>query len=623
MPHRPFRHAANPSGTRLKQRRPLWAALLCLMAIFGALTAAHADGAAAYAQIRTLFPAADRFGDAEGTPPANAAYAGDKLIGYAFLTADMVAIPAYSGHPINVLVGIDTSGRITGAQIVQHEEPILAAGISEEQLAKFVGQYRGKPASGRILVGAEREGYATIDAISGATISIMVINASITRAAKMVAESRGIHPPDAGAPAPTPTSTLIQPDTAGAMPRPSPPRETATPAPGPQARSGQAPISRHTETASAPRPGPEPAAEPASESAAEPATVPLRVATVEEPMWVTLWQQRKVEIALLVLGLILLTCILLFQDFLARRPSLLHRVRTGFLIYTLFFIGWYALGQLSIVNVLTFAQAVTHEFSWDTFLIDPTLFILWSFVAVTLLLWGRGVYCGWLCPFGALQELTFKLARKLRLPFFEIPHVVHERMLALKFVILLVLFGLSLQSMGLAIRFAEIEPFKTAITLRFQREWGYVAFALGVLLLAAFNRKFYCKYICPLGAALIIPGRFHSFEWLRRRKECGKPCQACAVECEVQAIRPTGEIVVNECHHCLDCQVTYYNDHKCPPLVEKRKRRERRSLADQRAGEMEAAPFSSRLEDIPVTVKPHPGKNDEGVSAPAGQAVAR
>ena len=321
-------------------------------------------------------------------------------------------------------------------------------------------------------------------------------------------------------------------------------------------------------------------------------------------MWLMLWQQRKVEIALLVLGLILLTCILLFQDFLARRPSLLHRVRTGFLIYTLFFIGWYALGQLSIVNVLTFVQAVTHDFSWDTFLIDPTLFILWSFVAVTLLLWGRGVYCGWLCPFGALQELTFKLARKLRLPFFEIPHVVHERMLALKFVILLVLFGLSLQSMSTAIRFAEIEPFKTAITLRFQREWGYVAFALGVLLLAAFNRKFYCKYICPLGAALIIPGRFHSFEWLRRRKECGKPCQACAVECEVQAIRPTGEIVVNECHHCLDCQVTYYNDHKCPPLVEKRKRRERRSRADQQAGEMDAAPIASRLEDIPVTVKP-------------------
>jgi polyferredoxin len=273
----------------------------------------------------------------------------------------------------------------------------------------------------------------------------------------------------------------------------------------------------------------------------------------------------------------------------------------GFLLYTLFFIGWYTLGQLSIINVLTFMQAVMHQFSWDTFLIDPMLFLLWSFVAVTLLLWGRGVYCGWLCPFGALQEIVFQLARKLRLPFFEIPYVVHERLLALKFVILLALFGLSLQSMGWAIRAAEIEPFKTAITLRFQREWGYVAFALGVIALTAFNRKFYCKYICPLGASLIIPGRFHSFEWLRRRKECGKPCQACAIECEVQAIRPTGEIVINECHHCLDCQVTFYNDHKCPPLVEKRKRRERIGKARELAKDTEAADATSRLEDIPVT----------------------
>lgn len=609
MPHRPFHHAAKRPATRRKYFS-LQAALLCLIAIFAALTAARADSAADYPQIRALFPAADHFGASEGAPPAHAVYADDKLLGYAFFTANIAAIPAYSGRPINLLVGIDTGGHITGAHIVQHEEPILAAGISEGQLAKFVVQYRGKPASGRILVGEAREGYAKIDAISGATISIMVINASITRAAKIVAESRGIVVPDVPARA--------VPQTAREMLRPPSSHDetaVAAQAASPRTRLDQAPIGSSAVAASVPPPGPVHAVEP-------PAVLP-NVAEEDEPMWRALWQQRKVEIALLVPGLILLTCILLFQDFLARRPSLLHRVRTGFLIYTLFFIGWYALGQLSIVNVLTFVQAVTHEFSWDTFLIDPTLFILWSFVAVTLLLWGRGVYCGWLCPFGAFQELIFKLARKLKLPFFEIPHVVHERMLALKFVILLVLFGLSLQSMSTAIRFAEIEPFKTVITLRFQREWGYVAFALGVLVIAAFNRKFYCKYLCPLGAALIIPGRFHSFEWLRRRKECGKPCQACAVECEVQAIRPTGEIVVNECHHCLDCQVAYYNDHKCLPLVEKRTRRERRSRASPRVGEKEEAPLALRLEDIPVAVKSFAAENSRGASASAGQDGTR
>lgn len=562
--------------------------LLFLVLWLGAIPASRADIATTYPQVRDLFPAADRFGEPESTPPASPVYANNELIGYAFLTGDMVRIPAYSGSPINVLVGIDLHGRITGARIVQHTEPILAAGITEARLAQFVDQYQGKPANGRIVVGAQREAYATVDAIAGATISIMVINATITQAARMVAESRGIGSPETTVPPPPPPKV---PAATPAVPAAGTAIHTVKPAAVKPVAVEQVPATR---AGDAPLPPPAPPV-----ASAAPFTV---VTTAEESIWRTLWQQRKVEIALLVPGLVLLTCILLFQDYLARRPALLQRVRLGFLVYTLFFIGWYGLGQLSIVNVLTFVQAVTRQFSWETFLIDPMLFILWSFVAVTLLLWGRGVYCGWLCPFGALQELTFKLARKFKLPSFEIPYVVHERMLALKFVILLLLFGLSLQSMELANRVVEIEPFKTAITLRFQREWGFVAFALGVLLLSVLNRKFYCKYICPLGAALVIPGRFHSFEWLRRRKECGKPCQACAAECEVQAIRPTGEIVLNECHHCLDCQVTYYNDLKCPPLVEKRRRRERGFRARELARESEGAIGALSLGGIPITV---------------------
>ena len=48
------------------------------------------------------------------------------------------------------------------------------------------------------------------------------------------------------------------------------------------------------------------------------------------------------------------------------------------------------------------------------------LFLLWSFVAMTLLLWGRGVYCGWLCPFGALQELINQGAQKLVITSYSI-----------------------------------------------------------------------------------------------------------------------------------------------------------------------------------------------------------
>ena len=297
------------------------------------------------------------------------------------------------------------------------------------------------------------------------------------------------------------------------------------------------------------------------------------------PMWLTIWYQKHVQILILGAALVLLTVILVLQDSLARRPRLLHWVRRGYLLFTVVFIGWYALGQLSVVNVLTFVHALFQQFRWELFLTDPLIFMLWVFTAASILLWGRGVFCGWLCPFGALQELINEAARRLKVRQFEMPFAVHERLWAIKYLILLGLFGLSLESMATAERFAEVEPFKTAITLHFDRQWWFVLYAVALLVINLFTRKVYCRYICPLGAALAIPSKFRLFDWLKRRKECGDPCQLCAKECEIQAIHPDGHINANECHYCLDCQMTWHNDHKCPPLINKRKKRNKAAPA--------------------------------------------
>jgi len=507
-----------------------------------------------YPQVREFFPQADRFGEIEGDPPAAAVYQGQRLLGYAYLTTDIIRIPAYSGHPINTLVGFDVDGRIVGIRIVEHQEPILLVGVSEERLHQFVSQYRGKSVFDHIVIGAGVEGDTVIDTISGATITVMVENATLNRSLRQVAESRGLKPP----PAPEKPDAPVVAAVKQAAPA-SAPAATATP--------GQ--------RASPPR-----------------AKKRMPLLAPDEPIWKAVWRQRTIRIAILIAALVFLMTVLVFQDWLAKRPRLLTWVRDGYLLFTIFFIGWYSLAQLSVVNVLTFAHAMVHDFQWESFLIDPMMFILWAFVAVTLLLWGRGVYCGWLCPFGALQELTQQLARKFGVRQFEFPEMVHERLWAVKYIILLGLFGISLQSLAQAERLAEIEPFKTAITMRFQREWGYVLFAGGLILVSAFNRKFFCKYMCPLGAALTIPGKFRIFDWLRRHRECGRPCQVCAVECEVQAIRKNGEINANECHYCLDCQVTYWNDSKCPPMVDRRRRRERapRALAAVRKMEVHIGP---------------------------------
>lgn len=307
------------------------------------------------------------------------------------------------------------------------------------------------------------------------------------------------------------------------------------------------------------------------------------LAAIEEanrPLWVNIWYQKSFQIGVLCAALGLLTIIMFLQDKFTQRPQFLHWLRRGYLIFTVVFIGWYALGQLSVVNVLTFIHAVFQDFRWELFLTDPIIFILWVFTAASILLWGRGVFCGWLCPFGALQELINEAARKLKIRQFELPFAVHERLWAIKYIILLVLFGISLESMMLAEKAAEVEPFKTAITLKFDRQWWFVLYAVILLVINLFTRKVYCRYICPLGAALAVPSKFRLFDWLKRRKECGNPCQLCAVECEIQAIHPDGHINGNECHYCLDCQMTYHNENKCPPLINKRKKRGRKAAPD-------------------------------------------
>jgi len=302
----------------------------------------------------------------------------------------------------------------------------------------------------------------------------------------------------------------------------------------------------------------------------------------ELALWQQVWQDRQVAIVILLISLGVLTLVLFFQDILVRYPRLFQTFRAAFLAYVVIFIGFMEFGQLSIVNVFTFLQTLANGFKWDLFLLDPMLFILWGFVAMSIMLWGRGVFCGWLCPFGALQELINETARKLKIKQYELPFAVHERLWAIKYIILLVLFGLSLDSMAVAEKFAEVEPFKTTYLLHFDRQWPFVIYAAGLLIVNIFTRKVYCRYICPLGAALAIPSGVRLFDWLKRRHECG-PCNTCAVECEIQAIHPDGSINLRECHHCLDCQVTYYDDKKCPPLVKMARKRRRKVPESEQA----------------------------------------
>ena len=307
-----------------------------------------------------------------------------------------------------------------------------------------------------------------------------------------------------------------------------------------------------------------------------------------------IWRAKKVEVAGLVTMLAVLTAAFFFQGFLTRSARVTFWFRIAFLSTTLVFLGWYANAQLSVVNLMTLVMTLRSGFDWETFLMDPLTFILWFSVAAALIFWGRGAYCGWLCPFGALQELTNRVARWLKVPQWTLPWGLHERLWAVKYMIFLGLFGVTLASLDTAIRLAEVEPFRTAITLKFARAWPFTLYLSVLLFIGLFVERFFCRYLCPLGAALAIPARMRMFDWLKRYRDCGSPCQTCAIECPVQAIHPTGEINPNECVNCMNCQVLYQSKTKCPVVIRQIKRRAAAAQGvDAAAGALRRAPATN------------------------------
>lgn len=120
---------------------------------------------------------------------------------------------------------------------------------------------------------------------------------------------------------------------------------------------------------------------------------------------------------------------------------------------------------------------------------------------------------------------------------------------------------------GAAETAAEVEPFKTAITTGFGREWPYVAYALVWILLGLVTFKPFCRYLCPLGAVMTLGGLLRRRDWIARRSACGQPCQLCRVRCRYGAIAPSGAVRYSECFQCLDCISIHDDPRQCVPLV--------------------------------------------------------
>jgi NosR/NirI family nitrous oxide reductase transcriptional regulator len=285
------------------------------------------------------------------------------------------------------------------------------------------------------------------------------------------------------------------------------------------------------------------------------------------PAWVEAWHDSRGNVAILAVLLSALTLIFVFQSSLARSRRAHQLVRTAFLMVVLVWLGWTAGVQLSIVNVINYVKGSFSGVEIGFYLAEPLMVMIAGYTLVSLVLIGRGVFCGWLCPFGALQELLGQLSHALGVPQWN-PSVALERRLRLgKYLAAAAVLGLVIPAIDPSGVSIEIEPFKTAITSKFARAWPYVLYAGALLAIGLFSERAYCRFLCPLGGALAALDRLHLIDLLKRRPECGNPCHLCERSCPVGAIEKTGKIVTAECFQCLDCQVEYYDDERCPPLA--------------------------------------------------------
>jgi NosR/NirI family nitrous oxide reductase transcriptional regulator len=659
----------------------------------------------AYVPCKEVLPGADSFSHRMGKPAYVEAYQSGKgvpgekddhkLIGYVFLSTDIVDIPAYSGKPVVTLIGMDTKGIVTGVRVLKHSEPILLLGIPELELTKFVKQYLGKFVGSKIEVGTGRpdQGVIGLDAITGATVTVIAENQVILRSGLAVAKQVGIIEPTILPQAKfRPIEGKLDWDglvKEGGIQR----IKVSTEAVG-MPRSDLPYIDIHFGYLNAPVVGRSVLGDAVYESLMsrlkpnehaifiiasglesfkgsgfvrggiydrvqvvqgldsftfrdldylnlydikaagapayhESAIFIIRSSTFSaaypwslvflankmdrqtraktfvnfdqeywlpsryleggrpeivepEATWVTIWKTRKVEVVLFLLWLTAAGTVYALRDKLVRRSTMKDTRWKDIPKYLLWissigFVGFYLLAVPSITQVLTWFHAILFEWRWELFLSDPFVFLFWIFIVISVFFWGRGMFCGWMCPYGSLAELVYHVAGKLGLKRYQrhlLPQNWHDRLKWIKYGVFAILLAVSFYSIGLAEKLAEIEPFKTTFLVGvWNRSWPFVTFWTVLIVASAFFERPFCKYLCPLGAALAIPS---TFRWwgLKRKQECG-PCAACQVGCGSQAIDDSGRIDQRECLLCLDCQVLYYDDHACPPLAQERKRRTR------------------------------------------------
>ena len=215
-------------------------------------------------------------------------------------------------------------------------------------------------------------------------------------------------------------------------------------------------------------------------------------------------------------------------------------IRWVALTATMLYLGFFKGGFLSVAHI---TGAISQ--GPGIFLNNLPMLMIIIFTVVTTLLWGR-VFCSSLCPFGAVQDFITRFTPKSwRI---KVPQAIHDRALYIKYGILALIIGVAISGSGISV-FQYFEPFGTLFF--FSSSALLWVILLAILIASVLIERFYCRYVCPLGAALGIAALLAPLR-IKRVPQCGI-CKVCEHACPTGAIRGA-DIDFKECVRCDVCE---------------------------------------------------------------------
>jgi len=216
------------------------------------------------------------------------------------------------------------------------------------------------------------------------------------------------------------------------------------------------------------------------------------------------------------------------------------RVRWLALSATLLYLGFYKGGFLSVAHI----TGAIHQ-GPSIFLGNLPMLMLIVFTVITTIIWGR-VFCSSLCPFGAVQDFIACFTPKhWRI---KVPQKIHDNALYIKYAALTLIVGTAISGSSISL-FQYFEPFGTLFF--FSSSMLLWTILILILIASVLVERFYCRYVCPLGAALGIVSLISPLR-INRVPQCSV-CKVCEHACPTGAIR-SEKIDFKECVRCDICE---------------------------------------------------------------------